>query len=120
MNRNESLSDEDLGNNLTNKEHGSISAISERYLDSLYDFALRTSLDPAIAASSVVATMRRAIETPDSFSRLGLGPWLYGLTRDEVLEHSRTRGTGNGEQAAVLPPSDPQFSRPEGGLASVD
>ena len=50
--------DDELLGNLSASTPGALSALVERYLDTLYDFALRTSLDERSASASVVAASK--------------------------------------------------------------
>ncbi len=112
MNLNEQVSDEELLTRLANRDDGALAAVSGRYLDALHDFALRTSLDPSVAAAAVAAALARAAREAQTAPRLRLAAWLFGLTRDETIDRLRGRGgAGSGELAGSSAENDPRFSR---------
>jgi hypothetical protein len=85
MNLND-ISDEALRQDLAGRKSGALSTLAARHQVSLYDFALRTSLDPNVAHAAVVAALERATREVDTERRLRSEAWLLGLTRDESLE----------------------------------
>src|SRR5262245_45504602 len=114
MNRNEpNRADEPPQTNPDN-QNGSLSARTGEYVDTLYDFALRASLDPAIAAASVLAALERASAESSGERQASLVASILGIARDEVLERSRNRGAGNGDEAPALQLGDPRFYRQDG------
>src|SRR4051812_48535574 len=109
MNLNE-ISDEALRHDLASRTPGALSTLAARHQVTLYDFALRTSLDPGIAHAAVVAALERAVREVDGERRLRSEAWLLGLARDEALERSRGRANGSGEEATAVAPGDLRFS----------
>jgi hypothetical protein len=101
--------DDELLENLSASTPGALSAIVERYLDTLYDFALRTSLDEDFASTSVVAAFRLIRDAAGRADGLGLKPLLLGLTRHEALDRAPRRGASAGPAAIAI--SDQLFSQ---------
>src|SRR5581483_6701326 len=91
-------------------------ALKDRHFDNLYDFAVRISLDPALAAQAAGAAFDRVLASPPG--SLPLATALLAAARDEALE--RMRGRGRGDETATdeprtpISPVDPVFSRAEG------
>jgi DNA-directed RNA polymerase specialized sigma24 family protein len=88
------------------------SELRRRLVPGLYDFALRVSLDPAVAegATELALQVGAAGERPAGPS---MATWLLSRARDEVLEQLRSRDRGRGSGAAEsgpLSPVDPVFS----------
>ncbi|HEY7269349.1 MAG TPA: hypothetical protein VH951_05950 [Dehalococcoidia bacterium] len=84
--------------------------LRNRFAPSLYDFALRVSLDPAVAEASIRAAFERPLdERPAS---LTLSTWFLSLVRDDILERMRDRGRGgdSADARTALSPVDPAFS----------
>src|SRR5262245_52439961 len=95
---------------------GEAEAVAElwrRYLGPIFDFALRVTLDPALAESATAATFDRVqVEVARRSSQLSAASWIFGIARDESLERlrgGREQGPENGNGA--LATSDERFSR---------
>jgi DNA-directed RNA polymerase specialized sigma24 family protein len=95
--------------------------LRDRHLLPLYDFALRVSLDPAVAEAATLAALARLSSDPRPGS-LAISAWLLSATRDEALERLRTRsGDNNGDARTPLSPVDVMFSAlPEGSAADSE
>src|SRR5581483_53796 len=90
-------------------------ALKDRHFDNLYDFAVRISLDPALAAQAAGAAFDRVLASPPG--SLPLATALLAAARDEALERMRGRGRSDDsadEPRAPISPVDPMFSRAEG------
>src|SRR5437762_1740688 len=110
MNSSEQAPDEELRKDLANQKPGALLALADRLQNTLYDFALRTSLDANVARAAVKAALERAAREADIGRRLRSEAWLLGLARDEALGRSRTRANGSGEEATAIAPGDERFS----------
>jgi len=102
------MPDEQLAGLLSSKTPGAFSATAERYLDTLYDFALRLTLNRETAAAAVLAALERTPETLAESDASNLKTLLLGLVRDEALARAPRRAAA---RAGVLAGDDPIFSR---------
>jgi hypothetical protein len=88
-------SDEELADSLSISDDHAIAALAGRYTQPLYDFALRATLDPAVAAaitrSSIEYLRLNAQERP---AYLSVRSWLFAFAQEQVLAVAtdRTRG----------------------------
>jgi DNA-directed RNA polymerase specialized sigma24 family protein len=112
-------SDEELLQLANSGDADAESELTDRLRRSLYDFALRVSLDPVVAASSVRAAFEHhADERPRGLS---LTTWYLSLVRDDLLERMRERGRDASPSAAAAPsPVDPIFSTLPPGTRGAD
>jgi hypothetical protein len=88
-------SDEELADSMSASDGHAIAALAGRYTQPLYDFGLRATLDPAVAAaitrSSIEHLRSNAQERPEDVSVRG---WLFASAQEQVLAVAtdRTRG----------------------------
>jgi hypothetical protein len=107
-------SDEELADSLSASDDHAIAALAGRYTQPLYDFALRATLDPAVAAavtrSSIEYLRNHAAERP---SELSLRAWLFAFAQEQVLAiaNDRTR-----TPEVRLSPGDRRFTQAEPGI----
>ena len=119
----EEKTDDELLEDLAAHSPAALPEIVDRYLDSLYDFAVRTALDDRLASTSVLAALGWLLDDSGRPDGIALKPLLLGLTRDEVLKRSR-RAPGKGpsgtgitdESLSRLPPEHPAHNDPALGL----
>src|SRR5437870_3787458 len=107
----EPVSDEESLDRLEQQDPAATVVLSGRYLDTLYDFAFRTSLDPTIAAASVKAGLEEGSFNAANKNGAAPGVSLLGLIRDEALERLRARTAGSGEDSTPVSSGDPHFSQ---------
>ncbi|HWC29634.1 MAG TPA: hypothetical protein VG845_06080 [Dehalococcoidia bacterium] len=88
-------SDEELANSLSASDDHAIAALAGRYTQSLYDFALRATLDPAVAAaitrSSIEYLRLHAHERPETTN---VRAWLFAFAQEQVLAVATDRARG--------------------------
>ena len=88
-------SDEELADSLSDSDDRALAALIERHAQSLYDFALRTTLDTEAAAEITLATFEyvraNAPERPDDIS---FRAWLFGFALEQALEAANDRNRG--------------------------
>ncbi len=104
-------SDEELANSLSASDDHAIAALAGRYTQPLYDFALRATLDPAVAAaltrSSIEYLREHAQERPEGTR---VRSWLFAFAQEQVLAVANDRGRG---PEVRLSPGDQRFTQSE-------
>ena len=77
----------------TDKDDRAARALYRTYGDELYGFALRRVRDPGGAEEIVQDVFTRAWRHAEDFdpARGSLRTWLYGITRNAVVDHERRR-----------------------------
>ena len=83
--------------------------LKSRLLEPLYDFAIRISLDPAVAETATIAALDKLL-TDGRRAGMSLNAWGLATVRDETLERLRTRGGAAGDPRGSLSPVDSAFS----------
>ncbi|HEU0073948.1 MAG TPA: hypothetical protein VFS30_08040 [Dehalococcoidia bacterium] len=87
MNDPANSSDEELAASLSDSDDQAIAALVDRHAQTLYDFALRLTLDTEAAAEIVSAAFdylrANAAQRPDE---MGLRPWLFNFILEQGLE----------------------------------
>jgi DNA-directed RNA polymerase specialized sigma24 family protein len=111
--------DEQLADLASQGDAAAAESLAQRYLASLFDFAIRASLDQAVAQSVVEATLARSVaEQEKRPPQLSFRAWLFGLVRDEALEGVRQRARPDAapdEETTALSSIDDRFIRLDGG-----
>jgi hypothetical protein len=106
-------SDEELADSLSASDDHAIAALAGRYTQPFYDFALRATLDPAVAAavtrSSIEHLRNHASERPEDLS---VRAWLFAFAQDQVLAFANDRTRA---QEVRLSPGDRRFTQAEPG-----
>lgn len=66
-------------------------ALYNRYVERIYGYALRETLDVATAQDITAATFESALRHIRRFrwEKMGLAPWLYRIARNEIIQHYR-------------------------------
>jgi hypothetical protein len=107
-------SDEELADSLSAPDDHAIAALAGRYTQPLYDFALRATLDPAVAAavtrSSIEYLRSHAAERP---AELSLRAWLFAFAQEQVLAVVNDRAR---TPEVRLSPGDRRFTQSDAGM----
>ncbi|HEY7466148.1 MAG TPA: hypothetical protein VIB47_05590, partial [Dehalococcoidia bacterium] len=107
-------SDEELADSLSASDDHAIAALAGRYTQPLYDFALRATLDPAVAAavtrSSIEYLRHHAAERP---AELSLRAWLFAFAQEQVLAVANDRARA---PEVRLSPGDRRFTQSDAGM----
>jgi hypothetical protein len=107
-------SDEELVDSLSASDDHAIAALAGRYTQPLYDFALRATLDPAVAAASTRSTIEHLrIQAHQRPVGTSVRAWLFAFAQEQVLAvaNDRTRPA-----EVRLSPGDRRFTQTEGSM----
>jgi DNA-directed RNA polymerase specialized sigma24 family protein len=108
-------SDEELADSLSDSDDRAIAALVERHAQSLYDFALRATLDTEAAAEITAATFDHLrANARERSTEISLRAWLFGFALERALEVANDRDRGAG---ARLSSGDRRFTQTD---ASID
>jgi DNA-directed RNA polymerase specialized sigma24 family protein len=92
MNDPANSSDEELLDSVSATDDHAVAALAGRYSQALYDFALRTTLDPAYSAAltreAFVYLRNHAADRPSNTS---VRAWLFGLAMEQMLTDADDR-----------------------------
>jgi DNA-directed RNA polymerase specialized sigma24 family protein len=124
MSLNEQPSDDQLAESASKGDAAATATLVQRYLPSLFDFAVRTSHDQPIAERVVEGTFARCVteweKRPES---LEFRCWLFSLARDATLDGVRQGldpETVLGKHTAINSPVDDRFVRLDNGRYDPD
>ena len=109
MNLDEEGNNEELIRLASQGDPESVAALARRSISSLFDFAIRVTLDEAAARAIAESTLGRALSELDRRPpNLAFRTWMFGIARDEALDNMRTRGR-DGADSTQLSPLDERF-----------
>ena len=109
MNLDEEGNTEELVRLAAQGDPDSVAALARRNVSSLFDFAVRVTLDETTAKSVVESTLDRAVgKLADRPANLSFDTWMFGIARDEALDSMRARGR-EGSESGQLSPLDDRF-----------
>jgi len=102
---------EELARLASQGDPDSVAALARRSIPSLFDFAVRVTLDETTAKAVVESTLNRALgDLANRPPNLGFRTWMFGIARDEALDAMRARGR-EGSESGQISPLDERFTQ---------